>query len=582
MAYITLTIKEAVEHIDCNTYLLPAIQREFVWKTSQIEDLFDSLMRGYPISSFLFWGVNNQNIGQYQFYNFIKNYHERTNRHNERASITKVTNGITAILDGQQRLTSLYIGLKGTYANKLLHRRVDDPTAYPEKKLCLNLISPLVDGQTEYEFKFLTRDQSDASDDNHIWFTVHDVFNFKEHHQINDYIFKIPNLTREQSNIASKILFRFRQIIFDDQLINYFLETDPCLDKVLNIFIRINSGGTKLNYSDLLLSVATAQWQTRNAREEITNFVDQLNSIGNGFDVNKDFILKSCLVLSDMDIRFKVDNFTHENMLKIEGNWVELTKAIEASVNLVSSFGYQKETLTSNFALIPIALFLYTIGSPNEFILHARYANERVKISKWLAMALLKGSFGGHADNVLNPTRNLIKESENGFPLSAIVNRFRAGDKSLAFNDADIDNLFEYKYGQARLFPVLTFIYPTLDFRNKFHQDHIFPKHQFTTTQLTAQGIDSADISFYQENYNCLANLQLLEGVPNQYKSGKGFQEWLNETYLTPEAKRGYMTTHYIPDIDFSIQNFKFFIEQRKKLISEGFRRLINERGLDL
>jgi uncharacterized protein with ParB-like and HNH nuclease domain len=102
MSYETaLTIKNVVDKIHKKEYLLPTIQREFVWNTYQIERLFDSLMRDYPISSFLFWEVDKENVKNYEFYEFIRNYHEKNNRHNQKASING-DDKITAILDGQQ------------------------------------------------------------------------------------------------------------------------------------------------------------------------------------------------------------------------------------------------------------------------------------------------------------------------------------------------------------------------------------------------------------------------------------------------------------------------------------------------
>src|SRR2546426_270530 len=81
-AYQTpLTVKDVVEKIHRKEYLLPAIQREFVWEPEQIVKLFDSLMRGYPISSFLFWDVSKEKIKDFQFYEFITNYHNRDSKH---------------------------------------------------------------------------------------------------------------------------------------------------------------------------------------------------------------------------------------------------------------------------------------------------------------------------------------------------------------------------------------------------------------------------------------------------------------------------------------------------------------------
>ena len=115
MAYETpITIAEVMKNISADRYVLPSIQREYVWDTDQIETLFDSLMRNYPIGTFLFWEINKEHVNDYDFYGFIRNYHEKKSVHNKKINL-KGSDGVTAILDGQQRLTSIYLGLKGTY-----------------------------------------------------------------------------------------------------------------------------------------------------------------------------------------------------------------------------------------------------------------------------------------------------------------------------------------------------------------------------------------------------------------------------------------------------------------------------------
>ena len=82
----------------------------------------------------------------------------------------------------------------------------------------------------------------------------------------------------------------------------------------------------------------------------------------------KDFVLKSCLVLCDFDdISFKVDNFNRTNMLKIQDEWENITKAIRSAVALVASFGFNRENITSNNLFIPIAYYLKQIGLPDNF-----------------------------------------------------------------------------------------------------------------------------------------------------------------------------------------------------------------------
>ena len=347
MAFVEpITIKDAVENVHRKNYLLPAIQREFVWNTDQIERLFDSVMRDYPISSFLFWEIEKSKVSNYQFYEFVQNFHERDNRHNPKANLNG-EQGITAILDGQQRLTSLYIGLKGTYAYKLSRKRWDNDSAFPKRKLCLNLITQSENSDLEYDFKFLTENEYKKNDDDHFWFVVGDILNFEEEYQVNDYLLEkdISDFGKEKYRFANKTLFKLYGVIHKAKSINFFLEKGESLDKVLNIFIRVNSGGTQLSYSDLLLSIAAAQWKEKDAKEEITSFVDEINAIGDGFDFNKDFVLKSCLVLGGFkDIAFKVDNFNRKNMLHIEKEWDDISKAIKTSVVLLSSLGYHRDT----------------------------------------------------------------------------------------------------------------------------------------------------------------------------------------------------------------------------------------------
>ena len=107
MAYETpLTIAEVMKDISANKYVLPSIQREYVWDTTQIETLFDSLMQDYPIGAFLFWEISKDKLGDYDFYEFLKNYHEKNSVHNKKADL-KGADGVTAVLDGQQRLTTV-------------------------------------------------------------------------------------------------------------------------------------------------------------------------------------------------------------------------------------------------------------------------------------------------------------------------------------------------------------------------------------------------------------------------------------------------------------------------------------------
>lgn len=574
MAFQTpLTINEVITNIHSKKYLLPSIQREFVWSTDQITKLFDSLMRDYPINAFLFWKVSKENINEFRFYEFLRDYHQRKKRHNEKADLSG-SEDVIAVLDGQQRLTSLYIGLKGSYAYKLSYKRWDNEQAYPVRKLYLNLLAASEDSEYEYEFEFLTDSEAENKDDDfeHHWFPVGKILDLKEQSEVNEYLIEndlSSNPDKAKAKFANRALFKLHSVIHTTPIISYYLEQSKELDKVLNIFIRVNSGGTTLSYSDLLLSFATAQWDQKDAREEINNFVDEINEIGRGFNFNKDFVLKACLVLSDFsDISFKVDNFNRSNMLKIQDNWDDITKAIRDAVRLISSFGFSRENITSNYLTIPIAYYLKHIGLPDNFEISSSKISDRAKIKRWFTLSLLKRVFSFMPDGVLKPVRDIIIKNDTGeFPLEHIINHFKGSNRNLVFTSDEINTLMYSKYGQGDTLVIMSILYPWADLRNNFHIDHIFHKSGFTKKKLEKRGVPAESIEYYLDNYNYLGNLQLLESIPNIEKSNMDFDKWIADT-IPPEAVDDYKTKHYIPkNIDLGITNFEQFIDAREKMI---------------
>lgn len=324
-----------------------------------------------------------------------------------------------------------------------------------------------------------------------------------------------------------------------------------------------------LSYSDLLLSIATAQWETLDARKEITEFVDYINAIGSGFNVNKDFILKAALVLTGFsNIAFKVDNFNKQNMLMIEQNWHTIKTSITQAFLLVSSFGFSRDSLKSNNAVIPIAYYLMTIGNPNNFEVSSTTVSNRKKIKKWLTMSLIKRTFSGQPDNVLRPLREIIKSNGNKeFPLDEIINKLRGTSKTIVFTDDDIENLLELQYGRADTLMVLMMLYPSLDYNNKFHIDHIYPKSKFTRTALGKRDVPTNQIDEYINQVNDLSNLQMLAAIPNIEKQDKDFSDWFESNYLTDTDKIQYRKINYLPEMDYTYGNFIKFMEERKKLL---------------
>jgi len=288
------SIEEMLTAIHKREYLMPAIQREFVWGADQITKLVDSLMRGYPVGSFLLWDVKPETAQSYTFYEFLTNYHERDNPYADKATVPSGS-GTTAVLDGQQRLTSLNIALYGSFAEKKKYAWWNSADAFPVKRLYLNLVDEPDDEElgTKYDLRFLTeREASPADGEADKWFRVGAVLDLTN---------AGPAIMREleQRGIAGSAdafqrLYDLYEAVRVLKPMNYFLVTDQDADKVLEIFVRVNSGGTTLSYSDLLLSMATNQWQELDAREEVRSLVSEINSnAGRQFSFTKDVVLKT-------------------------------------------------------------------------------------------------------------------------------------------------------------------------------------------------------------------------------------------------------------------------------------------------
>jgi hypothetical protein len=385
--------------------------------------------------------------------------------------------------------------------------------------------------------------------------------------------------TQIQASIALNTLNQLFNVIHQKGSISYFLEESEELDKVLQIFIRINSGGTKLSYSDLLLSIATAQWKEKDAREVIHEFVDEINQIGDGFDFNKDFVLKSCLVLADFnDIKFKVDNFTKANMSTIEKKWEDTASAIKAAIGLISKYGFNRDSLTASTAIIPIAYFIFKNNLDDKILHHSSCENDRKLIIEWLARVLLRGTFGGTPDAIYPVIRTLITDNPGRFPLPEIIAHYRGKRKSISFSEDDIESILDIQYGQKRAYSALTLVYSSLNYSFKYHQDHIHPKSFFNKRKLGILGIaDDKVKDEYITRFNSLANLQLLEATENIEKKDKQFKDWLNEKYPNDSDKMNYLSLNHIAnDKSLDFDNFINFYDTRRTTLKSKLIKLLN------
>jgi len=581
MEYQHWTIKEAMNRISAKKLYLPAIQRKFVWGASQIEGLFDSIMRDYPIGTFLFWMVEEAKQNDYSYYEFIRNYHERDNWRNQLAAKPHLPDELVGVLDGQQRLNSMYVALQGTYAYKRPRVWENNPNAYPVRQFFLNVFRPEVEQEDEeyvYEFRFLTPQEARVITPEMYWCLVKDLLECKDFAEVNKYWTvqkkKIPDIVKiseETDERALNILAKLFQRLTSIPIINYFPVRNQRLDEVLDIFVRVNSAGTVLAKTDLLFSTIVAHWE--DGRDAIEEFLQRLNAKGNGFRFDTDFMMRACLVLADCPVRLRVASFKASNVDLIVKNWKPITAAIDRAVDLLAEWGFEDATLPSDNAVIPIA---YAIKRGCD--LKSSKADLRLTLIK----SILTGVFGSSGDQVLSSIRKAIEETLKAggtFDLEKLEKKVRLpGGKSMAISEDTLDELLLSTKG-SRSFALLSLLASHLKFNQvQFHQDHIHPYAGFSTAALRKLKLNDDEIRDWQVKRDMLPNLQLLEGRENQGKCATPFEAWLSKEYPSVTDRSAFLRSHQIPNISLELGRFNRLFDERRDLLKLKLAKMLNVR----
>lgn len=567
MEYIPIRVSDIIRQVNSDIYL-PAIQRELVWGTDRIERLFDSIMADFPIGSFLFWLLEQKNKNEWPVYEFIRDF-DGESPHNPPANMAGITKDIKLVLDGQQRITSLLIGLRGKY--RYFYYR------WRETRLYLNLLKPPVtndENPEELTYGFAFRENAAPNGgEPQLWYLVGRILDFEDAEDAkSDMKSRLTDLPEDQRENANKLIGRLHNRIHTTLVGNYYQENSQDYDKVLQVFVRANSAGQPLEYSDLLLATATAKWETLDARREIHDFTDSINELGNGYGFGKDFVLKACLYLSEnLPIQYKVKNFTKTNLRTIERNWDKIKDSVSATVRLISRFGFSSKNVVAPLALLPIAFYIMKRGNSSfDTSSKAEDADAQVAIRKWFIFSTLKNAFGGSSDTTLTRLRELLKTCGPTTPFPADL-LYKSLGIEPRLDEAEIDRILEYGYQGRYTNLVLSLLYPDRDWKDAvFHEDHVFPKSEFQLRALKKRGYDEAKIQVYMSSFNILTNLQLLTDSENLSKNATPFDKWIQ----TRDA--AFRKRHLIPDLtNLGFDSFEEFSKARRTLIVTSLSALV-------
>lgn len=529
-------------------FWLPNIQRPFVWREDQIERLFDSVLREYPIGTLLVWKTN----AQVKRRKFIDNYQHGIDLNLFFVPVDAKPKQL--VLDGQQRLQSLFIGLHGSYAGRELYFDV----------LSGDLREP---EDTKYKFKFFEPGKGQPP-----WFLFKDLVKSEQLYsqQAKALLSQFPApLTEEQKERVQNNVALVDKTFKTDESIAY--QVLDSLDRsdlygeedVVEVFIRANSGGTRLGKSDLLFSLLIAAWDEADTR--IGDLLDKLNAKGYAF--NRDFVLKTCLTLLGKGARYEIDKFRDtQTKEQIEAKWGQISAAILDVQDYLygKTFVRSDKAMPSYLALIPLIYFRYHF--PDKW--PAAKGRE-----SYLIRTLLTGAFSGLPDQLIDNIVARLRE-DGDFQVDRVFDVIRAAGRSL---EITADRLLTSGYGSDAVHLLFNLWYEfdyAPAYQNNLPQvDHIFPQSLLRKVKVAGAGGRLNTLKYRDADRNQLANCMLLTAAENGAggKSDTPPEEWFDGK--PPE----YLDLHLIPaDRDlWKLENFEAFIAARKELILKRFEGLL-------
>jgi hypothetical protein len=549
-------IRKFVTYINNKEHLggfwLPNIQRPFVWSEEQIERVYDSILREYPIGSMLVWKTQSE-IKHRKFIDNWKDSLRLTDFYVAENGHPKML-----VLDGQQRIQSLFIGLCGSYNSKELHINIlsGDLKDPEDTRFCFRFLG----GKPDFpwiKFKNLVfTDKKIREIKKEILDSCKSELDQNEDDRIEENIEQIRNVFCTQENILY-------QVIDSIDKPDSYTEND-----VVEIFIRANSGGTPLNKSDLMFSLLVSSWD--DVEENMSELLASLNATGYKF--SRDFILKTFLVLLDKGARYNVTKFREEGTKdKIKAEWDNIANSIKAVKDFVygNTFMSTDKTIPSYLSLIPLIYVRYKYK--DYWKLHLP------DYQSYLLRTSLTGVFGGTPDNLIDKMVRRINH-DNDFILSEIFGVIREDNRGLELSKDTILGLNYWRKEIHLLFNLwYGFNYQPSLLNNQPQLDHIFPQSALKQIKLPNPETGKFNLMKYKwPERDQIANMMLLTAEEN---GAGGKTDILPEVFFA-DKNEDYLDLHLIPKDKelWKLENFEQFIEARKELIIKKFEYLLQSK----
>ena len=567
----TENVKTIIERIDSKEILLPAMQRKLVWSEDQILDLFDSIMKGYPFGVFIFWDINDKDsINKFHFYQFIKDYSKREETINTPAGkIAKEK--ISVVMDGQQRLTSLYMGLKGSLTT--IDKWKKSKIAENWKKKHLYIVPHITadernEDETPFRFYFLedeyVKKQNELRPDPEKYYLVSDYYGMTQQELYGQ--FKVKRL-RDSDEDWRCIISRLRWLINDAKILNYHTIFNTNIEDVLEIFKRINNGGTKLSPSNLLFSTVITSWEK--GRDEMDEFIKSVNE-ENVIEIKEDFLIRICVYLMNCPAATKIEVLTKDVIKSIENNWIRIKEAIIKTKNFLKNKNVYNEAILSYNALLPIMYFYYHCNKK-------RTGDSEQQLFYFFAISQMYSLFGGSSASTLEIVRKkMCKNEELGnvivpFNISNLFDIDLSAGRIHAFKITreQVKHLVDdVRYGDKKSFVLLSLLQPNITINaNTYDVDHVCSKDELKEVFKKKRKDKDGRVDL-ENKKNGIPNLQLLAYNQNRgEKNADSLYKWVVEKKNTisydPYCNLGDNDKYHVQSID----DFLNFYNLRRELI---------------
>jgi hypothetical protein len=534
------TLLGLLSQVDNDSIVLPAMQRPFVWREDRIYRLVDSLLRGFPIGAVMLWRTTTIQ----RFRRLPRDVDTETSEVFTFETATDSSNKYL-VLDGQQRLTSLFAAFKGTYDHKRLF--IDVLSGSPEGK------DP---GNEYYDCKFLTQAEAlSLSGQNgqgrRHFMPVQDLIKINPVHAATSAHKKSleMGLSESETERITDIYIRCATILGNAKSLQVItVDEDPShvtpIEEILEIFVRVNSGGLVLQKSDLLMSLLDLKWN--DIQPELQKLVRDINE-SRPFAFTRDDVLKSLLLAHGSETRFDKLVSDRKQVEELATKLPQYIPAIKKAWQLLGCILMDDCRIYSerffrggHNALLPFVLFLSKQSSLSS--------EDRRKVVIGIYLSIMSGVFSGAEARMGAFSRNKIANSTS-MPLAELV--------ALVKREYGIKSLDDLLRRHLDLALNITHGGITLDKNPEdLQRDHIFPR-----SKLEAAGMPFEKVNHY-------ANFHFLRGIDNLNKTNKDPHDWFcNPGKNAPPYSEQDLQERLLCWDDLQPGNFDEMIDRRGKKI---------------